>query len=252
MSRSSSILFKTRHFIALTRKDADAFSDALRAHFPMIRFLRAKYWEPWIDREAWRERSRLKDLGKLPQESPSLVMRHPGRDPLPYLSSLGDALYLTTGWIEPEGWRPEWSASPNREGIYTIINEPGLRFEFTRSSYLLWRERRAFDEPPDTFPEDEILVLYCDRIWARYTREDKEQQAFLRKVWRILDKHTTTKLAYCDHRTLEPKGIAGVRDVWVGFDALEWARRDKRHYFRDSGTFYRPAECFRPEKGDRP
>lgn len=246
----SDILFKTRHFVALTRKDADAFSEALRTEFPAIRFVRADYSEPWIDRDAVKERLRLKNIGALPQDSPSLVMRHPGAEPLPYLPSLADAFRRTTAWVEPPGWCPHWSSAPNREGIYTIVNRPRLEFEFTRSSYIRWRQRRAFDEPPDTLPPDEILVLNCDRLCGRYARDDKEQQAFLRKVWRILDKLTTTELAYCDRDTLEPLGISTVRDVWVGFDAIEWARHDKRHYFRDSGTFYRPAERFPAKKNE--
>jgi len=244
----SDILFKTRHFVALTRKDADAFSDALRQAFPGIRFFRSDYCDFWIDHEASRERSRLKSAGALPQDSARLVMRHPADEPLQYLPSLGDAVRETTAWVEPPGWRPQWSSAPNREGVYTIVNRPRLEFVFTRSRYIRWHRRRAFDEPPDDLPEDEILILDCDRLWARYERDDKEQQAFLRKVWRILDKLTTTELAYCDHETLEPLGIVQDRSVLVGFDAIEWARRDRRHYFMDSGTFYRPPECFQAKK----
>lgn len=235
-------LFKTRHLVALTRKDGEAFSEALRQTFPRIQFLRADYTEPWIDEEASRERLRLRNAGVLPSETPWKVMRNPGRDPLRYMSSLGDAVYEAIAWVEPQGWRPRWSAAPNGEGIYTIINKPKLHFRFTRSRYVLWPEPCAFDEPPEVIPEGQILRLDCDRLWAGYKRHDKEQQAFLRKVWRILDKVTTRAIAYCDLNSVKVRGISNVRDVWVGFDALEWMRRDPRHYISDGGLLYRPPE----------
>jgi len=250
MGVSSNVLFKSKNFIALTRKDADAFSDALRATFPTIRFLLSRYSDAWVDNEATRERLKLRDANKLPPEEARKwrVMRHPGDDPLPYFGSLADtALELATAWVEPQDWRPQWSTHMNREGIFTIVNEPRLQFEFVRSCYWLRGQNRAFKEPPDELPGDEILVLCCDRMYGRYTREDKEQQAFLRKVWRILEKLTTTELAWCDRKTLEPKSVVQVRNVWVGFDALDWARRDPRHYIRDTGTYYKPVDALPPE-----
>lgn len=239
----SEILFKTRHLVALTHKDADAFSDALRVTYPAIRFFGSDYTKTWINEEASRERLRLQSIGALPQDSPWRVMRHPGSEPLRYLPSLADAVFPSTAWIEPPGWHAEWSAMPNKEGLYTIVNRPSLQFDFTRSRYIRWRNRLAFDEPPETLPDDEILVLSCNRLEARYRRDDKEHQAFLRKVWRLLDKITTTEIAYCDRDTLEPLGVVRARrDVWVGFDAIKWARSDPRHYISDGGTFYRPAE----------
>lgn len=250
MAVSSNVLFKSKNHIALTRKDADAFSDTLRTAFPTIRFLLSHYWNAWVDNEATRERLKLSDANKLPPEEARkrLVMRRPGDDPLPYFRSLADAAREgAKAWVEPPGWQPEWSAETNKEGIYTILNQPRLEFEFARSYYRLMRQDRALSEPPDELPSGEILVLCCDRMYGRYTREDKEQQAFLRKVWRILEKLTTAELAWCDHETLEPKGVVQLRNVWVGFDALEWARRDPRHYFRDTGTYYKPVDALPPE-----
>lgn len=240
----SDLLSRARHYVALTRKDADAFSERLREAFPAIRFLCSDYSEPWIDHQASRERLRMQNDGLIPQDSPWRVMRHPGDEPLRYLPSLGDAVRGATAWIEPRGWKPRWSPAPNRAGIYTIINRPKLQFQFTRSRYVFWRQPLAFDEPPDRIPENEILVLAGDAMWGYFRRTDKEHQSFLRKVWRILDKCTTIELAYCDHTTLEPLGVARIRGVWAGLDAVEWARRDSRHFIRGGGTFYRPAECF--------
>ncbi len=244
----SAFLWKTRNLVALTRKDADAFSDALRAEYPAIRFLRADYWEPWIDLDATKEQRRLINAGDLPPGTPWRVMRHPRADSLHYLPSLEGAVWRTTVWIEPRGWRPRWSAAPNREGIYTIINEPRFQFEFTRSRYIRWHNRLAFDEPPESIPEDEILVLDCNRLVGHYRRDDKEHLAFLRRVWRILDKHATTELAHCDLKTLEPRGVSGIRDVWVGFDAMAWLRRDRRHYVSGGGVFFRPPEAVRGQR----
>lgn len=245
----SSYRWKNRHLIALTRKDADAFSDALRAEFPAIRFLPVDYTEPWVDHEASNERFRLRNAGKLPPEAPWRVMRHPGTDSLRYWSSLGEADWRATVWIEPRGWRPRWSPAPNRAGIYTIINEPRLQFAFTRSRFFLesnpsdpWHRRRGFDDPPDNIPENEIPALSCNLMSGYYRLDDKEHQAFLRRVWRILDKHTTTELAHCDLKTREPEGVSSVRDVWAGFDAVAWMRRDPRHFISDGGLFYRPPE----------
>ena len=245
----SSYRWKNRHSIALTRKDADAFSDALRAEFPAIRFLDDDFSAPWIDHEASAERLRLMNAGKLPPESPWKVMRHPGAESLRYWSSLGEAVRRATVWIEPRGWRPRWSPAPNREGIYTVINMPRLRFAFTRSRFFLesnprdpWHTPRGFDDPPDNIPENEMLTLFCKGMSGYYRLDDKEHQAFLRRVLRILDKHTTTELAYCDRKTREPKGVSSVRDVWAGFDAVAWMRRDPRHFICDGGLLYRPPE----------
>lgn len=244
-SVKSRLLSMARHSVVLTRKDADAFSERLREAFPAIRFFFSDYTEPWIDQQASRERRNMKNQGLLPADIPSLVMRHPGDEPLRYLPSLGDAVQAATVWVEPRGWKPRWSPAPNREGVYTIINRPKLQFQFTRSRYVFWRQPLAFDEPPAHIPDNEILVLDGDAIYGYFRRDDKEHQSFLRKVWRILDKCTTTERAYCDHTTLEPLGITRTRSVWAGFDAVEWARRDSRHFIRGGGTFYRPAECFR-------
>lgn len=239
----STHLWKSLNHVALTRKDADVFSDALRAEFPSIRFLSADYTAPWIDHQASEERRKSIKAGELPPETPWQVMRHPGTASLHYLQSLESAVWRTMVWIEPQGWRPRWSTAPNRYGLYTIINRPRLQFEFTRSRYIRWHNPLAFDEPPDSLPEDEILVLHCDRLVGHYRRDDKEHLAFLRRVWRILGKHAATELAYCDFETREPRGIATVRDVLAGFDAVEWMRRDPRYFIYGGGIFFRPPEC---------
>lgn len=251
----SSYRYKSRHHIALTRKDADAFSDALRAEFPGIRFLSDRYYEPWIDHEASAERLRLKNAGKLPQEAPWTVMRHPGTESLRYWTSLGEIDWRATVWIEPRGWRPRWSPAPNRAGIYTIVNKPRLQFEFNYAGFSLeshprdpWHRPRGFSDPPDSIPENEILVLHCNRMVGYYRLDHKDHQAFLRRVWRILDKHTTTELAHCDLETREPKGVSSIQNVWAGFDALAWMRRDPRHFISDGGVFYRPPESVKSKR----
>ena len=251
----SSYRYKSRHHIALTRKDADSFSDALRAEFPTIRFLPANLSEPWIDHEASREQVRLRSAGTLPPETPSNVMRHPGNDSLRCLSSLGDATRPTIVWIEPRGWRPRWSPAPNREGVYILINTPRLLFEFTRSRFVLesssndpWHRPRAFDDPPDGISENEILTLSCMCMVGYYRLDHKDHQAFLRRVWRILDKHTTTELAHCDLKTREPIGVSSSRSVWAGFDALAWMRRDPRHFIWGGGVYFRPPESAKSKR----
>jgi len=251
----SSYRWKSRHHIALTRKDADAFWDALRAEFPAIRVLPWDFEEPWLDHKASEEQRSLIKAGKLPPDTPRQVMRHPGKDSLPYLPSLGGAVLPSTVWIEPPGWRPRWSPAPNREGVYTIINRPRLQFEFTRSTFSLrsrandpWHKTRSFHDSPDTIPENEILFLDCCRMVGRYRLDDKKNQAFLRRVWRILDKHTTTELAYCDLKTREPQGVSSVRGVWAGFDAVAWMRRDPRHFISNGGVCFRPPESAKSKR----
>jgi hypothetical protein len=244
------IYFKSRNFVAMTRKDGEDFSAALLQEFPTIRFLRSDYSTPWVDKAASVEQIRKRDAGLLPRSTPSNVMRNPAKDSPPFIASLGEATFVqgAKAWVLPPGWHAEWSQSPNSEGIYTIVNKPRLEFEFTRSCYIIRSRNRAFDEPPGNLGENEILVLACDRLYGRFRRDDKEQQAFLRKVFRVLSKVTTTEVAWCDRATREPKGICETKSVWVGFDALAWMRQDPRHYVRDSGTYYRPPECVRRSK----
>ena len=77
-------------------------------------------------------------------------------------------------------------------------------------------------------------------LYGWYARDDKEQNAFLNKVMRLLGKVATRKLAKFAPGSWTHVVPAKPVFVWAGFHAIEWCRKDNRRRLSVFG--YRPLE----------
>ena len=225
---------------------SENFRLALLEVFPTLRVIRQDYDEHWIDRVTGPSEDDPEWLDIL-----SETMRAPHGDPMPYVSNFAD---VDSGWyriwVEPAGWKPQWSRRAYRQGRYVLLNEPPLQFEFLTSWYHIYgpdaEQRDCVDNTPATLADDEVCVIDSGRIMARYIDDDREQQRFLRVVWRILRKQLTNQVARID------RGGAIVK-VWgtgFGLDAVAWTRIDRRHRIEFIKGF-RAADAFGDAKDSR-
>jgi hypothetical protein len=236
--------FRSLNELELSPTDLDIFSAALLDSFPTIRFLLSDYREPWVERQfGYRELE-----GRRYRETISETMRPPHGDPMPYAQSLRhlpqDRILV---WLEPPGWRPQWSAKPYRQNKYVLLNEPSLHFIFVRSAYIIQGpEGTRGDqlEPPALLGEDEVCCLWGGHMYGRYYADDLEQQDFLRSVWRIVRRITTQELVLIDLSTLDFRLVPKALPLRVGLDAARWTQQDRRHLI-GSEIVYRAADGFR-------
>jgi len=219
--------------------DIARFDSALRAAYPGIRFLKRDYlrhWEECVYRDP------------LPGEKwPALVssrMRPPHGDPMPYLPSLSDhGGNIVLAWVEPSGWRPQWSDRPLRSDNYLILNKPDLRFHFRPSQYcVVGLERRTtwMLHPPSSLEYEEFCMMTDGDLDGPYLFYEEEQIEFLNGVWRIMRRLTTNDLASVDPRTLHSFARVRLESQRAGHDAAEWTRQDRRHLLG-----YGPSYCYR-------
>lgn len=235
-----------RHFVATTAKDAQDFTDALRDAYPNIRFLPEDYTRKWSETWRWAPvLNEMRDHGYWSFYPP--LMRDPSGDTLIYYDSLADPRQLHyTAWVEPPGWRPEWAKDEER-GSYHLVNKPKLWFEFRRGWFnyvgapgrppdlpremLYWGPATDSSEPPRVDDPDKPVILTGERIFGAWDKDDKEAEAFVRKVFRILTKLTTNRFRWVDRYTRHPlPAVQGALHEWAGHDAVRWAHERRNNY----------------------
>ncbi len=91
------------------------------------------------------------------------------------------------------------------------------------------------------------MTLIGDRVVGYWDKGDKEAEAFVRKVFRILSKLTTNKFRWVDEYTMHPlPGVQSRVYEWAGHDAIRWAKVRRNNYLI---RFNKPAEY---DFGDEP
>jgi len=245
----------------MTRADASAFSEALRAAFPRIRFVSYDYAEKFFDFADWKAACDTAHLRG--EDSPRSLefTRDPGDELPDYFPSLADVAERRFWvWVEPPNWRPRWRRR-KRAGILTIENFPRLHFYFWRGGFNLPDPRRAKERQDDPDPEifdlplqplsldrNEAITLRGDRMLGGWKKGDDSAKAFIDKVWRILGKVSTNRLVSVDSRTrqpIPPDGTALTEPyVRAATDALRWARWRRHNYLEWSGQWYKPERYF--------
>ena len=119
-------------------------------------------------------------------------------------------------WLEPEGWEPFWIGPTCPRGDYAIANEPRPYFGYLGSRIHM----RGGSE-----------FLSEGFITSTFPKNDKEFQAFLNKVWRILGKLTTNVLTCIDIKRDLPYGPAERQFMGCcGLHALAWMREAPNRY----------------------
>lgn len=238
--------------LCLTPADAAAFSDALKAAFPAIRFVSVDYWQPWVDQERfnadWREFDRRWKL-KLPREPVRRHMRDPTGEPLHYWESFADpAEWRFIAWIEPPGWRPVWMA-PDEEGIRYIENTPRLWFEFQSSKFIVQRPTlpRWHDTEPQPLNGRETVALEGPTFEVRWNPSEPEAEAFAKKVYNILRRLTVSRFIVVireSRRAYSGKAEGMLRQCLAGRHAVAWALKRRHNYLQCNnwgGVFLKPA-----------
>jgi len=261
---------KVLECVIMTRDDAFAFSEALRAAFPRIRFLREDYANKFIDYSAWREACREAERkGRMTPRRYDFA-RLPKNEWPDYFPSLADVLEKSFFvWVEPPNWRPRWRLR-KRADLLVIENLPRLRFTFWRGGFYCPDPRRTdglhgnphlptrnLDLQPGFIDSKEPIALEGHRMLGGWTKGDDVAKAFVHKVWRILGKMSTNRLVSVDRHTLQPippDGSAAVEAyVRAANDALRWARGRRHNYLAWNNHWYKPERYFdwlRPEEDD--
>lgn len=252
---------KGHQCVLMTLQDAYNFSDALRAAFPRIRFVRQSYARKFVDYPSWR--AAIEEAKRAGRPAPDRLefTRDPGDERPDYFPSLGDVLEtFFCVWVEPPNWRPRWRRSKEADTLY-LANLPRLHFYFARGGFDAPDVRRTaplegnpepdthwLANPPLPLDAKEAIYLRGERMTASWLKGDDSARRFVHKVWRILDKMATNRLVSIHPRTREPIPPDGSSApepyVRAARDALVWARARRHNYLSCSGHLYKPAGYF--------
>ena len=231
----------------LSPSDAERFSAELRHEFPTIRFLNRDYMEHWMEREFSNE--------PVPGFSPNYReiirkrMRPPHGEPMPYTDSFRDLPHdVHMAWLEPPGWKPQWSAKPYREEMYVLLNRPEHHFIYYPAQYAIYEPSglsHVVRVPPTAFAEGQICTLYGGFVNGPYFSGDEAQVSFLKRVLSIARKITSNKIVAVEDGTLKISPRYAPRSMRVGHDALEWTKRDRRYLIGSAGRYlFRAIDAF--------
>lgn len=228
-----------RHTGALCMMPADvaAFSDALRAAFPAIRFVSRDYWKHFVDRKRFeadcREFERRWKLN-LPRDHVRRHMRDPTGEALHYWGSLADpAETRFLAWIEPRRWQPVWRPA-DQFGKRFIENTPRLWFDFYRSEFIVRPFGHRYETEPRPSHTRQNITLQGHAFEIRWNPSEPEAEAFAKKVYNIL-----RKLTACEFKVFEPESRRAFDPgTWrmptgclAGRHALAWSLKRRHNYF---------------------
>ncbi len=238
--------------LCMTSDDVAAFSDALKAAFPSIRFLSREYNRQFkVGFEAGRrENERRVNLG-LPLKSFRTRWRDPTGEPLRYSESLADpAETRFIAWIEPPGWQPVW-ALPDNFGERYIENTPRLWFDFYRCDYLLLGRPHVIPHRRATEPQPRngraAIALEGHSFEVRWNPSEPEAEAFAKTVYNILRKLTVDRFIRVERESrrafaLEAQGMR--KQCLAGRHAVAWTMKRRHNYLscdNDGWAMLKPA-----------
>lgn len=231
----------------LSPSDAERFSAELRHEFPTIRFLNRDYFEHWMEREF--SDKPVPGFSPNYREIVSERMRPPHGEPMPYAYSFRDMPHdVHMAWLEPPGWKPQWSAKPYRRGKYVLLNAPEHHFIYYPAQYSLFEpsgNSHVVREPPTAFAAGELCTLYGGFMNGPYFPGDDAQVSFLKRVLRIARRITSNKIVAVENGTLKISPRCAPRSMRVGHDAIEWTRRDRRYLIGTTSEYlFRAIDAF--------
>lgn len=240
--------------LCMTLDDVAAFSDALKAAFPAIRFVSREYWSQFCDQNriaADRRANRRRTKRGLSAKPIHSLPRDPQGEPLRYWNSLADpAETRFLAWIEPPGWQPVWMP-PDEFGVRYIENPPRLWFDFHRCNFLLLR--RPGNVSPQCASEPKPcsgragIGLEGNTFEVRWNPLEPEAEAFAKKVYKILRKLTVDRFIRVEkesRRAFEREAGGMRRQCLAGHHAVAWAMKRRHNYFccdNDGFAYLKPA-----------
>jgi hypothetical protein len=227
--------------LCMTLDDVAAFSDALKAAFPAIRFVSREYWSQFCDQKriaADQQANRRRIKRGLPSKPIHSLPRDPQGEPLRYWNSLADpAETRFIAWIEPPGWQPIWMPPDEFGGRY-IDNTPRLWFDFNRCHFLLLRRRgivpRRRASEPKACSGRTAIAIEGNTFEVRWNPLEPEAEAFAKKVYNILRKLTVDRFIRVEpesRRAFEREAGGMRRQCLAGHHAVAWAMRRRHNYF---------------------
>ncbi len=247
----------SKDLLVTTPEDAQDITDALLIELPEIKFVDQDPSNFLIDEEesawAYEVNARIfrRRVGNLKHwyQPPWPVVRSPApNEPVPYYSSLADLdRYMFTGWIEPEGWVPEWELNPSYywRPKYRLVNEPSCQFDYWRSRFsnrLPEADLPVYTPTPIEVEDDVPVYLDANRTSISFYTADQPKRHLYRTVWRILDALTTDALVAVHWKTQKPVyPVISSPHNYIGFHAIEWASRRTLNYLPYN---YKPLFCF--------
>lgn len=245
--RASGVRFIGKQTIYLTADDLLAFSDALRAEFPGVRFIDAHDSDLNVDWEATRNDPDREAKERLFAGLPSPVIAKPRDewrlyeyDSLAAFREPNICQSFDIVFADP-GWAPIWEESLT--GWPWIVNWPKHGITFHRPVFKLqWGglHNALPAEPRGT----RIIQLRDGGMSGSYYPGEDAWLKRLRRVFRIFTKLTTNKVCGVDLQTGE---ISQVYDrdsfFWVGHHALDWAREHPCNFI---DTYLKPIDWVPP------
>lgn len=227
----------------MTPQDTAAFSDALKAGFPNIRFVSLDYWRPFVDWPRFKEDCRQNERRwkqRLPRPPVVYHLRDLAGEPLHYWDSLAHRAETDfQAWIEPPGWRPEWGP-PDWQGVRELENMPALEFTFRRSHFEFLGPKRwhSFNDEPVALNGRETIVLHGTTFEVRWNRYDTDGEAFGKNVFKILRKLTVDLFINVDRETRKAWSDKPARMpsyCLAGHHADAWTLKRKHNYLAEDG-----------------
>ena len=147
----------------------------------------------------------------------ALFVQWDDRDKIPVRSrsGLSDCYYpFIDIWVPPAGWQPRLHPKTQE------IERPLLEVVYQRGGWI-----RRPDPPDSTY---DLPTPDEGRFTAAFDPDNAEQRRFLRRIWKILEAHTTNRMDSYDAATLKQIGFSP-NEIWVGFHAIRWCMaRPKR------------------------
>jgi len=198
MGVKQDVLFKQRQ-IYMINADVARLTAELTALFPAVRFVEYEYW---------------KSQAAVENASPA-SLRVPYR---PALTGTEDPCRLRV-WLEPEGWRPEWTA-PEANGYRFIANKP--------KSLFIWYAPTLREGSWDSYTGRNTLEHAT--IVACYAPGDAEHLRLINRTWRLLKRIAVNNVELCENH-LGMEAVLGPKRselVWIGHAAFDWLYEDKQ------------------------
>ena len=251
--------FKRTWTLCMTPADTAAFSNALRAAFPNIRFVSDEYWRHFVDQKRLKDDCWVHARQWAARVEPTPVRYHYVRDlegqSLHYWDSLTDpAETHYRAWIEPPGWRPQWKPA-DWQGVRELDNIPNLEFTYSRSFFEIQRRTGGIWSNDEVLAghNRETVTLHGELFQVRWNRYDEEGEAFGKTVFKILRRLTVDRYIAVERESRKAfTGEPFRHPAWclVGHDADAWTLKRRHNYLTGSGGPLMKSAAYKfPPKG---
>lgn len=214
--------------VFLTRRDEDRLCDILRDEFGEFQVVNEnKSWKsPDVE---WRARISDYPVSDSPPEFPLGVTTVEIYFPWPKWELRAEPHYWNK-YGTPEEIEASFAG-------YSVLTSSPLSIRLNRSKFLSVDMMTGYPWQREALTEGFIQTAWCSE--GPYV---EAQQAFVRKLFRLLGKMTTNRLRYLQFdeagEIVNEEAKKGY-SLWAGDDALRWLREDERRVLTYTTALYR-------------